>query len=328
MIANPLPATHSAVTAATLPLFPALPIIGRPAPDAEILRHRAGVDYFDLLVREILNKSEAANLPFDWTINPYRGCEFGCVYCYARYTHGFFDTAKVEDFENKIYVKSNAAERLRQRLKRTDLRGQRIAIGTATDPYQGAERQFRVTRRLLEVLATVDGLSLWIITKSPLVTDDLALLTELDRRHAIEVHVTLTTIDRRLARKLEPAAPEPEARLRAIRALSDAGITVTVNCMPVMPGINDGEEMLEPLFEAALEAGATDVHQSALFLRPASRAVFFPWLEKEFPHLVASYRRLYARGDYLEGRAKEQLLSTFRRLRLQHGLPKIRAARA
>jgi len=325
MISNLLPAPSMG---ATLPLFPALPVLGRPAPDAEALRQRAGVDYFELLVREILNKSEGSRLPFDWTINPYRGCEFGCVYCYARYTHGFFETSRPEEFETKIYVKSNAAEKLRQRLRKSDLRGQTIAIGTATDPYQGAERQFRVTRRLLETFAEVDGLSLSITTKSPLVLDDLELLAELDRRHAIEVHITLTTIDRRLARKLEPAAPDPESRLRTVRALSEAGIAVTVNCMPVMPGINDAEEELAPLFAAAVEAGATDVHQQALFLRPASRAVFFPWLEKEFPALVSMYRRLYERGDYLEGRAKEQLLTTFRRLRLQHGLPRGLSARA
>jgi DNA repair photolyase len=327
MIANPMPPAAAAY-GATLPLFPALPVIGRPAPDAEILRHRAGVDYFELLVREILNRSDAARLPFDWTINPYRGCEFGCVYCYARYTHGFFDTSRPEEFETKIYVKSNAAERLRQRLRKSDLRGQTIAIGTATDPYQGAERQFRVTRRLLRVFAETEGLNLSVTTKSPLILDDLELLTELDRRHSVEVRMTLTTVDRRLARKLEPAAPDPEARLRAIRELSDAGIAVTVNCMPVMPGINDGESTLEPLFDAAMEAGATDVHQQALFLRPASRAVFFPWLEAEFPELLSLYRRLYARGDYLEGKAKDQLLATFRKLRLQRGLPRQRALRA
>lgn len=318
----------SSAAATTLPLFPALPVLGRPAPDAELLRQRAGVDYFDLLVREILNRSESSRLPFDWTINPYRGCELGCVYCYARYTHGFFETSRPEEFETKIYVKSNAAEKLRRRLRKTDLRGQTIAIGTATDPYQGAEKQFRVTRSLLEVFASVEGLALSITTKSPLVLEDLALLTELDRRHSVEVHITLTTIDRRLARQLEPAAPDPEARLRAIRELSEAGIAVTVNCMPVMPGINDGEATLVPLFEASLAAGARDIHQQALFLRPASRAVFFPWLEREFPQLVGTYRRLYARADYLEAHAKEQLLTTFRRLRLEHGLPRGAAARA
>jgi DNA repair photolyase len=325
MIANPIAA---ATSGATLPLFPALPVVGRPAPDAGALRHRAGTDFFELLVREILNRTESARLPFDWTINPYRGCEFGCVYCYARYTHGFFETTSPEEFESRIYVKSNAAERLRQRLRRSDLRGQTIAIGTATDPYQGAERQFRVTRRLLEVFAGTEGLSLSITTKSPLVLDDLELLHELDRRHAVEVQVTITTVDRALARKLEPAAPDPEARLRTVRALSEAGIDVAVNCMPVMPGINDGEAVLEPLFEAALGAGAFDVRQQALFLRPASRDVFFPWLEREFPPLVSLYRRLYSRSDYLEDRAKDQLVATFRRLRLERGLPRQRATKA
>lgn len=315
-------------TTATLPLFPTLPVVGRPSSGAKALRQRAGVDYFDLLVREILNRTESSRLPFDWTINPYRGCEFDCVYCYARYTHGFFEVSRPEDFESKIFVKRNAAQRLLQRLRKSDLRGQSIAIGTATDPYQPAEKHFRVTRSLLRVFAEVEGLALSITTKSPLVLEDLDLLTELDRRHAIEVHVTLTTVDRRLARKLEPAAPDPEARLRTIRELSEAGITVTVNCMPVMPGINDGEAQLVPLFEAALAAGATDVHQQALFLRPASRARFFPWLQEEFPHLVGMYQRLYARGDFLEAHAKEQLLTIFRRLRLELGLPRQRAARA
>lgn len=316
---------------ATLPLFPMLPAAGRPAPDAEALRRRAGVDYFDLLVREILNKSNpgsAARLPFDWTINPYRGCEFGCVYCYARSTHGFFESTSPDEFENKIFVKRNAAERLLQRLRKSDLRGQTIAIGTATDPYQPAEKHFGVTRSLLEVFTGAEGLNLSITTKSPLVLKDLDLLAELDRRHSIEIHMSITTVDRELARKLDPKAPDPQARLRAVERLAEAGIAVTVNCMPVMPGINDSEAELGPLFDAALAAGAIDVHQSALFLNRASRDHFFPWLKAEFPHLVGMYQRLYAKGDYLEGSAKDQLLTTFRRLRLQHGLPRAQAAHA
>ena len=313
---------------ATLPLFPMLPAAGRPAPDAEALRRRAGVDYFDLLVREILNKSEASRLPFDWTINPYRGCEFGCVYCYARATHGFFESTQPEDFESKIFVKRGAAEKLAQRLRKSDLRGQTIAIGTATDPYQPAERHFGVTRSLLEVFTGVEGLHLSLTTKSPLVLKDLDILAELDRKHSIEIHMSITTLDRDLARKLEPAAPDPQARLRAVERLAEAGIAVIVNCMPVMPGINDSEAELAPLFAAALAAGAVDVHHQALFLRPATRDKFFPWLKEEFPHLVGMYQRLYARSDYIDGSAKDQLLMTFRRLRLQHGLPRAQAARA
>jgi DNA repair photolyase len=313
---------------ATLPLFPMLPAAGRPAPDAEALRRRAGVEYFDLLVREILNKSESTLLPFDWTINPYRGCEFGCVYCYARSTHGFFESTSPDDFESRIFVKRNAAERLTQRLRKRDLRGQTIAIGTATDPYQPAEKHFGVTRSLLEVFSGVEGLNLSITTKSPLILKDLDLLAELDRRHAIEIHLSITTLDRDLAKRLDPAAPDPQARLRAVERLAEAGIAVTVNCMPVMPGINDSEYELEPLFEAAAAAGAVDVHQQALSLKPASRAKFFPWLKAEFPHLLGMYQRLYAKSDYLEGSAKEQLLGNFRRLRVQYGFPRAQAARA
>ena len=313
---------------ATLPLFPMLPAAGRPAADAEALRRRAGVEYFDLLVREILNKSEARILPFDWTINPYRGCEFGCVYCYARSTHSFFESTSPDDFESRIFVKRNAAEKLAHRLRKSDLRGQTIAIGTATDPYQPAERHFGVTRSLLEVFTGVEGLNLSITTKSPLILKDLDLLAELDRRHAIEIHLSITTLDRELARKLDPAAPDPQARLRAVERLAEAGIAVTVNCMPVMPGINDSEAELAPLFEAALAAGAIDVQPQALSLKPASRVKFFPWLKAEFPHLLGMYQRLYAQNDYLEGSAKDQLLVNFRRLRLQHGLPRAQAAHA
>ena len=165
-------------------------------------------------------------------------------------------------------------------------------------------------------------------TKSPLIVRDLDLLTELDRRNAVEVHITITSVDPRLARRLEVQAPDPQARLRTVSRLAEAGISTRVNCMPVMPGINDGEEALVPLFERAKAAGATDVHAAALFLRPATRAVFFPWLEEEFPGLVGLYRRLFAHRDYLGEAAKDALLKTYRRLRLEPGLPRPLAGRA
>lgn len=313
---------------ATLPLFPDLPAFGRPDPAAEALRRRAGVEYFDLLPREILNRSDSPRLPFQWTINPYRGCEFGCAYCYARDTHGFLELKRPEDFETRVFVKRRAADALRRRLRRTDLSGQTIAIGTATDPYQPAEKQFEITRSLLEVFREVEGLSLWITTKSPLVTRDLDLLVELDRRHAVSVNVTVTSVDARLARRLEVHAPDPAARLRTVERLAEAGLTAVVNCMPVMPGINDGEEVLAPLFSAARAAGACQVVGSPLFLKPAARAHFFGWLERERPDLTGLYRRLYAGRDYLDDTAKDRLLATFRRLRLEHGFPQPVSGRA
>lgn len=313
---------------ATLPLFPELPQRGRPNPADAPLDRRAGVEYFDLVPREILNRVSSPRLPFQWTINPYRGCEFGCAYCYARATHGFFELHDPEQFETRIFVKRQAADRLRRELRKADLRGQTIAIGTATDPYQPAEKRYEVTRSLLEVLNEAEGLSLALTTKSPLVARDLDLLSALDRRHAVEVHVTLTTVDPRLARSLEPHAPDPRARLRTVERLAEAGIAVRVNCMPVLPGINDGEEELAPLFEAAAAAGAVHVTAAPLFLRgELPRTSLFAWLGREHPELVTLYRKLYGRRDYLNDEASSRLLTVFRRLRLEHGFPRAHPGR-
>jgi DNA repair photolyase len=305
-----------------LPIVDSTPPIGRPDPDAEAVRKRAGVEYHELRIRDILNRCDSPRMPFVWTINPYRGCEFACTYCYARYTHGFFDLDAWQDFETKIFVKQGAAAALERRLRKMALHGQPIAIGTATDPYQPAERHHGVTRSLLGVLARVEGLQISITTKSPLVLRDLDLLAELDRRHAISVHVTITTVDPRLARRIEQHAPDPRARLRTVARLAGEGIDSRVNCMPVMPGINDGEEVLRPLFAAVRDAGARDVAANPLFLRPAARARFFPWLRAEFPRLAPRYDRLYARRDYLTDEQRRAVLATFRRLRLEHGFPR------
>lgn len=308
---------------ATLPLFPDLPLAGRADPSAPPLRSRSGVEHFDLLSRDLLNRAESPRLPFDWTINPYRGCEFGCSYCYARATHGFLELDDPKSFETHIFVKRRAAQSLLRQLRRKDLRGTTIAIGTATDPYQPAETHYGVTRSLLEVFRETEGLTLAITTKSPLVARDLDLLVELDRRHAVEVHVTVTTIDPALARRLEGAAPTPAARLRALARLAEAGIATRVNCMPLMPGINAEADVLSPLFAAANEAGAGQVTANPLFLRGAAvRAHFFAWLDREFPELAPLYRRLFGRRDYLDETASERLLTTFRRLRLEHGFPR------
>lgn len=313
-----------------LPLFPDLPTpppVGRPDPDAEAVRTRGGVEYYQIPIREILNRCDSPRMPFTWTINPYRGCEFACTYCYARYTHGFFDLTGWQDFETKIFVKQEAAPALERRLRKAALHGEAIAIGTATDPYQPAERHHGITRSLLEVFMKVEGLDLSITTKSPLILRDLALLTELDRRHALSVHMTITTVDSPLSRRIEQHAPDPRARLRTVKALAAEGITTRVNCMPLMPGINDGEGTLRPLLEAVREAGAHDVAASALFLRPAARARFWPWLKEEFPELAPRYRRLYGSRDYLTDSARNELMVNFRRLRLEFGFPRPAAGR-
>ncbi|MGD1154256.1 MAG: radical SAM protein [Terriglobia bacterium] len=173
-------------------------------------------------------------MPFAWTINPYRGCEFGCKYCFARYTHEFMELWDGRDFERKIYAKVDAPELLRAELRQVRDKGLPIALGTATDPYQPAEKHFRITRQMLEVFAEFAGLDFSLTTKSVLIVRDRELIENITARHRFGVHMTVTTLDERLARRLEPQAPTPAKRLEAVRALARAGIRVVVNAMPII----------------------------------------------------------------------------------------------
>ena len=288
------------------------------------------VDYYELGVVEILNRPAGRTAPYAWTINPYRGCELACAHCHARYTHGVLGLTRWRDFETRIFVKRGAAAALGRRLRTSALAGRPIAIGTAADPYQPAKERFGVTRSLLEAFARPgvgDGLTLTLITRSPLVLRDLDLLVELDRRHAITVEVPVTTLDGDLARCLEPRAPAPADRLAAVAALAREGIATRVACDPVMPGINDGERALRPLLAAAQDAGAFDVTAVPLSLGAATRARFMPWLKQEFPRLAPQYRRLYGRRANLRRADLNRLFAPFRRLRLEHGFPRPRPGR-
>ena len=300
-----------------LSFLPILAPAGRPDPDAEALRCRPGVEYHELSTREILNRSGNKRLPFVWTINPYRGCEFACSYCYARYTHSFFDLHRWEDFEEKIFVKRGAARSLRRRLRRAALANEPIAFGTATDPYQPAEHHYRVTRSLLEELLQVRGLQFSITTKSPIILRDLELLRELKKLHRLRVNVTITCLDAPLARKVEGHAPTPAARMRPAAKLLRAGIDTAIFCMPVMPHINSNAAILRPLFEAAHRAGINNIVPNALYLRREIREPFFGWLESEFPELGQRYRQLYGGRSYLPRGEQEKLLAGFRKLKAQ-----------
>src|SRR5216684_5677655 len=195
------------------------------------------VEFIDLPVKQILNRCDNPRLAFRWTINPYRGCEFGCVYCYARYTHEFLEQRDPMDFERKIFVKRRAAEALARNLTRTAIGADQIALGTATDPYQPAERKFGLTRSMLEVFARLGGLNLSITTKSALITRDLDLLRTINAQSRLSVSFSLITLNRRLQRVLEPRAPRPGLRLAAVAALSAAGIRCNVLMMPMIPGL-------------------------------------------------------------------------------------------
>jgi len=304
----------------SLPLFtlpPKSPLVGiaRLAAEGESLREGYNVEYFTLPAKSLLNRcTSGRGMPFTWTINPYRGCEFGCQYCYARYTHEFMELRDGREFEQKIYVKQHTAELLRHDLKRVKP-GEGIALGTATDPYQPAERRYEVTRGILEEFSRHRGFELGIVTKSNLIVRDVDLLRAVSQNNTLSIHITITTLDVELARILEPRAPRPDLRMDAVRQLSEAGINVGVSCSPVLPGITDPPADLEAVVRAAAAAGARHIFAGPLFLKPCSAAVFLPFLEQHFPQLVENYRVRYQERSFLPaayGKRIAQLIASFR----------------
>jgi DNA repair photolyase len=285
------------------------------------------VEYRPLFPKSILNENPNPNLPFRWTVNPYRGCEFGCGYCHARYTHTFLDEAGHGDFERRIYVKLSAARVLRGELRPERLRGKEIAIGTATDPYQPAELQFGVTRSLLEVLVGCPELELSITTKSPLIRRDLDLLRRIAETRRLRVNITLTTLQPGLARLLERRAPPPRRRLDTIRQLSEAGVETTVFVMPILPEITDHPDDLDRLLRAARNAGAIEAHGNLVHLGAIAMRTFRPLLQRHFPGLVGRYERLCGGdGEFraeCEQRTKERFVAARERAQL---IPRSREA--
>ncbi len=299
---------------------PRLVGIARLAAEGESIREGHNVEYFTLESKSLLNRCVSnRNLPFTWTINPYRGCEFACRYCYARYTHEFMEMNDALEFEQKIYIKQHAAGRLRHELRRVKP-GEAIALGTATDPYQPAERRYEITRGILEEFTRHRGYELGIISKSNLIVRDLDLLREVARANKLSVHITVTTLNVELARTLEPRAPRPDLRMEAVRALAESGLRVGVSCCPVMPGITDDAANLEAVVRAASEAGADYVFANPLFLKPCSAAVFLPFLEQNFPHLAATYRERYANRAFLPPAYGKRISELVRRLREKYRL--------
>jgi DNA repair photolyase len=288
--------------------------------NAVSLGSKRGVEYFDLPCRSILNRCTSERMPFRWTINPYRGCEFGCTYCYARYSHEFLGMEEWTDFQDKVLVKARAPERLARDLLRIRPGCGAIAMGTVTDPYQPAEKEFRVTRGILEVIARHRGLDFSITTKSALITRDLELLREIALKSRLRINVSLITLDRRIARILEPRAPTPRKRLETIQALAEAGLEVGVFAMPVLPGLTDSPRALEALVRRSAEAGARHFVAQLLFLRDSARRGFLPRLEKEFPELARRYRREFGRSGYLEARAHERIRTLVTALKRRYGL--------
>jgi DNA repair photolyase len=321
----------------SLQLFP-------PRPALPVLGQQRDITYYDSHAASVLNDTRMTGMAY-WSVNPYTGCAFGCAYCYARYAHRYVMERAVTGsrlpadqaaaisaippwlaFERHIVVKRNAPDALARALRHGSerhlslLRGEMILIGTATDPYQPAERRYRVTRGILEVLAQHPGLSIGIITKSPLITRDTDLLARIARRSQLSVHISLITLDRALARRLEPRAPTPDARLRAIRRLTDAGVTAGINIMPVLPGITDDPAMLDALVHAAADAGAARIGVCALRLQFEARKRYLPFIAEEFPALAARYESTYARDTNAPERYRAGLSRYVKQLGRKYGI--------
>jgi DNA repair photolyase len=290
------------------------------AASGESLREGHNVEYFTLPTKSLLNRCVSGrSVPFTWTINPYRGCEYGCQYCYARYTHEFMEMRNGIEFEQKIYVKQHTADLLRRELKKVK-GGESIALGTATDPYQPAERRYEVTRSILEEFSRHRGFQLGIVSKSNLMVRDIEILREVAQHNRLSIHITVTTLNTELARILEPRAPRPDLRMEAVRQLNLAGIDVGVSCSPVLPGITDAPADLEAVVRAAAAAGARHIFGGPLFLKPCSAKVFLPFLAQNFPHLVENYRLRYQDRAFLPPSYSKRIGQLIAGLRQKYGI--------
>jgi DNA repair photolyase len=249
--------------------------------------------------RKIITRNESPDLGFDRSINPYRGCEHGCIYCYARPTHAYQGLSPGLDFETRLFVKPDAPELLARELAAAGYQPKMIALGTNTDPYQPIERKWRVTRRILEVLRDANH-PVGIVTKSALVTRDMDILSEMATRGLAKVALSITTLDPRLARAMEPRASTPVKRLEALRLLSSAGVPTAVMVAPVIPAINDSE--IERILDAAANAGVTEAGYVMLRLPLEIKDLFREWLKEHFPdkskHVIALVRDLHGGRDY------------------------------
>jgi DNA repair photolyase len=268
----------------------------------------------------LLNRCQSPRVPFDWTVNPYRGCAMGCRYCYAAYTHEFLGVSGSEDFHTVVYVKTGAEEETARRLPTIARRGQLVALGTATDPYQPGETDLRVTRRFLEAAAAVRGLRLGITTKGAVILRDIDVLQRIHERSALSIHISLISLDTDLLRRLEPLAPPPAVRIEMMRRLAAAGLLVGLSVSPVLPALTDDEAGLEALVSAAAKAGVKRLASQMLFLRSPTKEKYLRWVAAEFPRYLEAYRRAYDGRVYLGGRYRERVRSSMARLRVRYGL--------
>ncbi len=300
----------------------ALPGLGRLAGLVRSVRtpEFAGVTFHEVHSKSALNKVPGNSpMPFGWTINPYRGCTHGCVYCFARQTHSYLEFDTGQDFDSQIVVKVNICDVLRKELSAAKWRREHVAMGTNTDPYQRAEGRYRLMPGVISALAD-SGTPFSILTKGTVLSRDLDLLAAAGRSVSVGIGVSLALLDPELQATLEPGTPSPKARLDLVRRIRAAGLPCGVFVAPLLPHLTDTPEQIRVLVAELADAGATGVSGIGLHLRPGAREWFFHWLHDNRPDLVESYRSLYARGPNLPVRYRRELAATVRSIAAEFGI--------
>ncbi|MGW3468084.1 Rv2578c family radical SAM protein [Saccharopolyspora sp. NPDC000995] len=274
----------------------------------------------EIHAKTIINRVPApARVPFGWTINPYRGCGHACRYCFARRTHTYLDLDAGHDFDSKIVVKINAGTLLRKELASPRWRGEAIAMGTNTDPYQRAEGRYRLMREIIAALRDRAN-PFSILTKGTLILRDLDLITEAAQRTRVSVAVSVGSVDEALWRAVEPGAPSPLRRLDVVRRFAEAGIGCSVLMAPILPGLSDAPEQIDRTVAALWGAGASDVTPLVLHLRPGAREWYHAWLSRERPDLLPLYERLYRNGAYAPKSYQREVTDRVEQAKRRHGL--------
>ncbi len=279
----------------------------------------AGITFHEVTAKSVLNKVVAgSHMPFEWTINPYRGCSHACVYCFARKSHTYLDFDAGLDFDSQVVVKINAAEVLRRELAKPSWTRQHVALGTNTDPYQRAEGRYRLMPGIITALAD-SGTPLSILTKGTLLARDIPLLKQAAAQVPVGVGISLAMTNEELSEAVEPGTPGPRARLKLVTRLREAGLPCGVMAMPILPWLSDSDDALDSLFGSLAAAGATGVTAGALYLKPGTREWFMQWIAKHHPHLAGKYRRLYGSGSYASKEYRAWLAGRVRYFKSLHG---------
>jgi len=282
----------------------------------EALRRADAARYQEVRCRSALNAVKG--MPFDWTLNPYRGCTHACHYCYARRYHTQFELGSDDEFASMIFVKTNVVEVLRRELRKPSWKNEYVAIGTATDCYQPIEGHYKLTRGALEALAEV-GNPAGVITKGPMIVRDRDILADLSSRGGCTVYISVPCVDDDVWQALEPGTAPPFQRLRAVRQLIDAGIRTGVLMNPIVPGISSKPSLIERTMKAIADHGAQFVGCNVMFLEGGTRDHFLRWLTAEYPHLVDGYRDLYAR-KYAPSAYRQEVFTVFEAMRNKYGI--------